>query len=314
MRLYWLLFVVLANSTLASEYTIGLAVWSGYPQSVQGFKDGLAEQGLNEGEQVTFIEGDVGADKDLQIQVANRFKSAKVDLVYSLTTPGTTILKEIMNSYTPIVFSIVTYPADSGLIESFEYSGNNLVGTSNYVSAHQYMRLLKLVMPSAKRVAIFHRMGEPNSKIQAVNMYRLLRREGIEVFDREPENFEQLTAMANELVGKVDVFMTTTDTLMQSGGEDILIELSLQHNIPILSSNKKGIENGSAFGPVADFYTLGKMSGYKAAKILKDGVPPRRLMSEVQDPPLYLVNRATVQALQLKLSESALRAVSWIGE
>ena len=56
-----------------------------------------------------------------------------MDLVYSLTTPGTAIVKEVLPSDTPIVFSIVTYPADAGLIESFEYSGNNLVGTSNYV-------------------------------------------------------------------------------------------------------------------------------------------------------------------------------------
>ena len=32
-------------------------------------------------------------------------------------------MKKIMPHFTPIVFSIVTYPADSELIESFEYSG-----------------------------------------------------------------------------------------------------------------------------------------------------------------------------------------------
>ncbi len=52
---------------------------------------------------------------------------------------------------------------------------------------------------------------------------------------------------------KADVFMTTTDTLMQGGGEEELIKISLDKKIPILSSNKKGIGQGSTFGPVADF-------------------------------------------------------------
>ena len=116
------------QKSLATEYKIGLAVWSGYPQSVQGFKDGLAIKGLVDGKNISFIQGEVGADKILQRKVANSFKEESVDLVFTLTTPGTTIIKEVMPIATPLVFSIVTYPADSGLIESFEYSGNNLVG------------------------------------------------------------------------------------------------------------------------------------------------------------------------------------------
>ena len=96
-----------------------------------------------------------------------------------------------MPNFTPIVFSIVTYPDDSGLIESFEYSGNNLVGTSNYVELTNYTKLLKTILPNTKTLAIFHRKKEPNSKIQAANMIRLLKWEGTTVritFDhaREP--------------------------------------------------------------------------------------------------------------------------------
>ena len=54
--------------------------------------------------------------------------------------------------------------------------------------------------------------------------------------------------MALALVDKVDVFMTTTDTLMQGGGEKLLIEISLDKKIPIISSNKNGIEAGSTLG------------------------------------------------------------------
>lgn len=130
-----------------------------------------------------------------------------MDLVYSLTTPGTTIIKKIMPETTPIVFSIVTYPADSGLIESFEYFGNNLVGTSKYVELTNYVKLLKTILPHTKTLAIFHREKEPNSKIQAANMIRLLKREGIRTIDLEPETVKEMHQMALAIAAKVDVFM-----------------------------------------------------------------------------------------------------------
>ena len=304
-------FFTLTAAYAGPPYKIGLAVWTGYPDSVRGFKDGLAAAGLVEGDSLSFMLGEPGADKTLQRTVAESFKAAKVDLVYTLTTPGTTIIKEVMPPETPIVFSIVTYPADSGLIESFEYSGNNLVGPSNYVPLRHHMNLLKLILPDVSKVAIFHRKGEPNSKIQAASLTRLLKRATIEVIDQEAADIDQLRKMAQSLAGKVDAFITTTDTLMQSGGEQVLTEISLRHKIPILSSNKAGIEKGSSFGPVVDFYALGKISGTKAAQILLEGVKPDQLESEMQDPPLFLANRNSIQVLGIELSPAALARIQW---
>jgi len=310
----FLLLTLICHSLSASDRhsTVGLSAWSGYPQSVKGFKDALNEAGFVEGKNITYILGNSGGDKNKQKEIATQFKDSNVDLVYSLTTPGTVIVKEVLPSTTPIVFSIVTYPADSGLIESFEYSANNLVGTSNYVPLHNHVNLLKTLLPNAKKVAIFHRKGEPNSKIQTAGLTRSFKRKGIEVIDQAPSSLDEVKSMALSLVGKVDAFVTTTDTLMQGGGEDVLIEISKEKKIPILSSNKKGIENGSTFGPVADFYTLGKMSGEKAARILLHQTEPSRMESEYQDPPLTLLNRTSITLLGIEIPDSMLKTSEWV--
>ena len=272
----------------------------------------MAAGGFVEGGKVEYLYGRSGPSKDKQRQIVRDFKAVDVDLVYSLTTPGTIIVKKNIPSDTPIVFSIVTYPADSGLIESFEYSGNNLVGTSNYVPLTHYVELLQTILPDTKSVAIFHRTGEPNSKIQAANVIRLLKEAGIRAIDREAGSIDEVGQMARDLVGKVDVFMTTTDTLMQGGGEKALIEVSLESKIPILSSNKAGIESGSAFGVVADFYVLGKMSGEMAAQILQNSTPPSHLQSKLQEPPLVLINRNSVEALGLQIPERRLQNFQYV--
>lgn len=292
------LFAISCPSLSSSTYTIGLATWTGYPENVQGFKDGLQAHGIDLNK-VTFISGAASTEREQQVQAAQQMIEHKVDLVYSLTTPGTLIVKQTLPNSIPIVFSIVTYPADSGLIDSFEYSGNNLVGTSNYISLNHYIKIVDSLLPSTKTAAIFHRLGEPNSKIQASNLTRLLKRKGIQVVDIEVATIEQLEQQAQLASSKVDLFITTTDTLLQNGGEEALISVANSHRIPILSSNKKGIEQGATFGPVADFYKLGQQAGKLAAQILTKGKEPRHLESSLQETPTFLINKSSFEHLNL---------------
>jgi len=294
---------LLLSLTISAEqekFVIGLSVWSGYPESVRGFKDALAEGGFIEGTHLEFIHRNALSSKESQQKIAAEFSRLDVDMVYSLTTPGTVIIKNALSEQTPIVFSIVTYPADSGLIESFDYSGNNLVGTSNFVPLHHYVDLLTSVLPDVKTIAIFHRKGEPNSKIQASNLIRLFKKKGIKVIDLEPQSISETVKLAKSVIDVVEVFVTTTDTLMQNGAERALIELANQHDIPMLSSNKKGIEQGSTFGPVADFYILGRMSGKMAVQILQGKAAPHTLVSEYQSPPTFLINKLRFNKLGLR--------------
>ncbi|OUS29959.1 hypothetical protein A9Q99_07830 [Gammaproteobacteria bacterium 45_16_T64] len=295
--LLWLV----ASCVWADTKTVGISTWNEYPTSVEGFIKGLALGGFIEGKNITLIRRSSGADKDKQHRIAEEFKNLKVDLVYSLTTPGTVIIKNDLPPSIPIVFSIVTYPADSGLIESYDYSGNNLVGTSNFVPQHNFVKLLRTLLPNAKRASVFHRSGEPNSKLQAVNLKRLLGRDGIDVIDVEVSTLDEVERVALSHKGKTDVFITTTDTLMQGGGERRLIKVGNKLNMPIMSSNKKGIELGSSFGPVADFRVLGEISGRLAASILSGKARPSDLASSVMETPLILVNRKSIEALNISI-------------
>ncbi len=143
-------------------------------------------------------------------------------------------------------------------------------------------------------------------------MIRLLKKEGLRTIDLELNTVEEMYEMALTVAKDVDVFMTTTDTLCQGGGEKALTDVSLDKKIPILSSNKVGIEEGATFGPVADFYTLGKMSGEKAVKILKHGRKPAQLISELQDPPLILINKTSADIIGIKIPEEKLENFQYV--
>jgi len=262
-------------------------------------------KGLIEGKDVIYLERSAGANKDKQREIAELFKAKKVDLVYSLTTSGTVIIKQVMPETTPIVFSIVTYPSDAGLIESMEYSANNLVGTSNYVPEKFFYEIIEGVFPYAKSVLIFHRYGEPNSKIQAVNLKRLIKKTGADVKIISAKSLDDLDNKAKKYIDKLspEILVTTTDTLMQNGGEQVLAKLAKANKLAILSSNKSGIELGATLGPVADFKILGSMSGLMAVKILKESTLPTHMASKYMQPPLILVNKAAQKTLSISIPE-----------
>ncbi|RXJ74361.1 hypothetical protein CS022_04770 [Veronia nyctiphanis] len=296
------------STAAQAKFKIGIAAWTGYPENVGGFKQGLSDSGLVDGENLEVVIRASGGDANTQNEIARDFSS--FDLVYSLTTVGTQIVKDVVPENLPVVFSIVTYPADVGLIESMAFSSNNLLGTSNFVPLEKYVEIVQNILPHTKRIAIFHRKDEVNSTIQAFNMKRLFDAVGIEVIDLTPTTIDEMKEMASEVSNSVDVFMTTTDTLCQSGGEDAIIPISISSNTPILSSNLAGIKKGYAFGPVANFYNLGYEAGKMASKILQTSVRPSHLESSYQEIPDYFVNRNTMKKMGFDINETQQHSLS----
>ena len=315
--LTWLLIAACANSpTLVptvtpseteASYTIGIARWvtnDEYDRNVDAFKAALADSDLIEGANVTYLEKNPGADSDKQRAIIQDFVKADVDLIYSLTTPGTLIAKELAPDI-PIVFSIVTFPVEVGLIESMAASGNNLVGTSNWIPIDKQLFALKSVAPEVKTIGFVHRAGEPNSTIQFNLMLGVGDDLGLEVLQVAPTS---LTAAEEELEAaapEVDAFFLACDTMIQGGGEEVVIQVARKYQLPTLSCNKSSVFKGALVGDVADFANIGALAGEKAVQVL-NGTHPSNLISETQRGSYLMVNRSTANHLELSISDSLL--------
>lgn len=287
--------------------TIGIARWVSNPEydrNIQGFKDGLAENGYIDGEKVTFIIRNPETDKEKQIEIIQSFIDDKVDLIYSLTTPGALIAKEMVKDI-PIVFSIVTFPVEAGIIESIESSGNNFVGTRNYVAVERQYRQFEKVFSNTKTLAFVHRKGEPNSMIQHNDMKKLLAKKGVEVIDVAAQDLDDMRSQLLNIIDTVDAIFSACDTLIQGGGEKIVIEFSREHKKPSFTCNKDGVLKGALMGNVADFYVIGKISGRQAALIL-GGAKPSSLLTESPAEDYLIINTKTAQAIGVTIPQYVL--------
>jgi putative ABC transport system substrate-binding protein len=286
---------------------IGIARWNSdltYGDNVEGFKEGLAEMGYVEGENVKFIIKTPESDLKIQRQIIESFVAAKVDLIYSLTTPGTLVAKDVTIKI-PIVFSIVTYPVESGVIESLEGSNNNLVGTRNYITVERQYDQFEKIYAGTKILAFVHRKGEANSDAQYLEIKALLKEKGIEVIDIGAVDLKDMRAQLESVIEGVDSMFLACDTLINVGGDEIAIEISKKYKKPCFACLKGSIAKGALVGNVADFHAIGKLSGIKAGLILK-GADPSSLLTESPAEDYVIINTKTAKELGIKIPQYVL--------
>lgn len=232
-----------------------------------------------------------------------------VDLIYSLTTPGTTILKDRITNR-PIIFSIVTYPVESGLIDSLDNSGNNLTGTRNWIPVRDQLNIFLKIVPNIKQIGFVHREGESNSNIQLSEMRKATEPLGIEVVDIAAKDKNRLEQILSSYKG-IDSVYSACDTLVQGEAEDIIISFAKSNKIPSFSCNISGPEKGDLLGVAADFYSIGKQSGEKAALIL-EGIPPTVISIDTVSRSSILINMDTANFLGISVPQHVIAGAARI--
>lgn len=272
-----------------------------YNDNIAGFKEALMEAGFVEGETIEYIERTADSNLETQEQIAREFLNEELDLIYSLTTPGTAALKEITASI-PIVFSIVTYPVEAGLIDSLVSSGNNIVGTRNWVPAEEQLQNFLQLVPTTKTIGFIHRTGEINSTIQLGEMQEAAASRGVEIISVNAPDVDSLEQQLTELPSGVDALYSSCDTLVQGQAEGLIIEYAHSKELPSFSCNASGPERGDLIGTVADFRLIGKLSGQKAARIF-EGYQPLHLSTETAARSIIVINESTAARLGISIPQ-----------
>ena len=299
---FYVTYFAFATNT-GEQKIIGIARWDDsaeYSLNIQGFKDGLQRMGFVEGTNVSYLIENAHSNASKQREIIKEFTDKKVDMIYTLTTPGTLIAKNETHNI-PIVFSIVLYPVDAGLIKNWYASENNLVGTSNHISIERQFSFYSELVPM-KKVAFVHRQGEPNSQIQLQELKKYASENNMSVVDIAATNLKDLKEKISNSIDEVDSTYESCDTLVQNGGDLIAINVAISNKKPSFSCHQSGAENGALAVDAADYYKLGLVSGQKAGFVLQ-GVKPESLISDVEANEYTIINLKTARSLDLNVTE-----------
>ena len=266
-------------------YKIGLSQIVDHPAlnaAKQGFKDALAKAGVK----ADYDDKIANNDMSNQTLIMQQFAADKKDLVFAITTPTAQAAKNQVGSEISVVFGSVTDPKSAGL-EGIP----NVTGTSGAAPVTENLKLMRELLPGAKKIGIIYNSSEQNSVSEVNNLKKLAGQYGFTVVEKAVTNGTEMVAAANLIAKDIDIYYAIQDNTVASYFAAIL-DVFNKSKIPVLATNNVFSNAGGLISQGTTDYNIGYRSGEIAAEILLKGKKPSDFPIE------------TVKDLQIKVSKS----------
>ncbi|MFB8624413.1 ABC transporter substrate binding protein [Enterococcus casseliflavus] len=261
----------------------------------EGFKEGLAEAGYTEGENLTIEYQNAQNSQDNLKSMSERLVNASPDLLLGIATPAAVSLANETTD-TPIVVTAVTDLVGAKLADSNEEPGRNITGTSDMVPIEQQINLLLSIVPDAKTFGIMYNAGEANSKIQADLAEEALKAAGVDVKVLTANTTNDVQQVTTSLAKDVDGIYVPTDNTFASAAA-IVGEVAKETKTPIVAGSVEQVDDGALATYGIDYKSLGIQTGKLAAKILDGDAEPATTPVETADNLELVVNEEMAAAL-----------------
>ena len=234
--------------------------------ATNGFIDGLAEAGYVDGENITIHQLSAAAEAANCPSIADTLINEGSDLILAVATPCASAIKE-KTSDIPVLFTAVTDPAGSGLIEANDAPGANMTGTSDMNPVEQQIALAKQLLPDAQKAAIFYCSSESNSKIQADLAAAAIEEQGMTSVVKTVSAIDEAKSAIESLKGQVDFIYIPTDNTLADGMTTVSAAAN-DCGIPTIVGESGMVGNGALATYGINYYELGKATAAMAVKVL----------------------------------------------
>lgn len=264
-----------ASGAAEKKLKIGIVQLVEHPAldaAYKGFVDGLAEAGYVDGKNITLDYQNAQNEQANCQTIASKLVNDKSDLILAIATPAAQAVANTTKDI-PVLVTAVTDPADAKLVASNENPGGNVTGTSDLTPVAEQMKLLKQLVPNAKKVAMLYCSNESNSKFQVEIAKKSAAGLGLEAVDATVSNSNEIQQVVQSLVGKVDAIYTPTDNMIASGMATVSM-VAQPAKLPVIVGESGMVENGGLATYGINYYNLGLLTAKQAVKILKDGAKP----------------------------------------
>ena len=290
-------------------YRIFMILFRGWEEACNGFRDYFRFRSI----EVELIVRDAEQNLARVAEFVREANEMRPDLVYLWGT-GTTAaalgpwngtdnrryLRDI-----PTVFNIVTNPVGTGVIRSLESPGREATGTIYVVPTDVQFRTLQAYRP-AQRIASIYNPQEPNSRLVIEELKGLVAGVNGSFTDLpvqlnaagrpDPASMPGLVEQAKR--AGAEWLYIPPDTFLNEH-RAVLTAAALDQGLPSFSASERFVAFADALaGLVSRYYSVGAFTGFKAERILFDGVAPADIPVETLSRFSYLVRMDTARRLR----------------
>lgn len=289
-----------SSSDSEKSYTIGISQFAEHgslDNCREGFLEGLKEEGIEEGKNLTVEVKNAAADQGTAKQIGDGFVSDKVDLVCAIATPSAqAAYNSAMNSDIPVVYTAVTDPVAAKLAKEDGTPAGNVTGTSDELPIKAQLEMIREMLPDAKNIGILYTTSEANS-VSALAKYKELAGDyGFTIVDKGIAQTADISLATDELLTEVDCLTNLTDNTVVASLATILDKANKQ-NIPVFGSEIEQVKIGCLAAEGLDYVALGKQTGKMAAEILKGEKKASDMNFETITEPGFYINKKVAENL-----------------
>jgi putative tryptophan/tyrosine transport system substrate-binding protein len=292
-------------------YTIGVLNPSlNQETTVKGFKEGMAELGYVEGQNVTYIyAGPVSADQ--LDAVAQGLVKAKVNLILAITTSATKAAqKATAGTDIAVVFIPVTDPVGAGVVDSLMRPGGNTTGVTPATQEAKRLEWLLQVAPTIKHVFIVYNAKDQSPVLALKTVSEAAAKLGVELITREASTTEEAGAAFRNVPQEADAIFFLPDSVVNARAED-MFKLAIELGLPTSGPNAETVNNGALTAYGVDLVIAARQQAARLASQILQGAKPADLPVETAQ--LFsAINLKTAQAIGLDIPDATLRQANII--
>jgi putative ABC transport system substrate-binding protein len=238
--------------------------------------------------------------------LAAEFVRLNVDVIVTEGTPAAHAAQRSTTTI-PVVMGNANDPVGQGLVASLARPGGNMTGLSDFSpdTVTKRLELLKAMVPSASRVAVFWNPANASHPPQVQALQAVAPALGVTLLPLEVTSADEIdrvfTVMHQE---HVDALMFAGDPLFVTHNRRIG-DLVFQSKLPTISGSRFGIEVGGLMSYGTNFDDLHRRAATYVDKILK-GAKPADLPVEQPTKFELLINLKTAKAFGITVPPTLL--------
>ncbi|PLX66230.1 MAG: hypothetical protein C0603_12555 [Denitrovibrio sp.] len=298
--------MIFIKVNMPKQYKIAVLNYSpAGEQALAGLTQGLARNGYVQGKNLELIYNGVKTDKKLLKIEAEKLIKEKPDLIYTISTPSTLIMKELTAiSQTPIVFGPVSTPEEVGIIDNMKEPGGNITGVTFGPQEPRRFEMMIKLDPDIKDVLIPY---NPNdlSPIAGVKMISdVAEKLGITI---KPLKINGTSELETKLYGYTDNFdaiFTPTDAMIVSQTA-LISKFAISKNVPFSCPQTEGVKLGALFAYGFSVENVG-IQAARVVHMILSGTNPGSIPIELADFTLA-INLNTADKIGIKVPQYLLK-------
>jgi putative tryptophan/tyrosine transport system substrate-binding protein len=263
---------------------------------IDGFRQGLREQGLVEGQHFV-IEYSLAQSAAQIPDAAAELVRRKVDIIVASGTPSVLPARNAAGQ-TPVVFVATLDPVETGLVASLASPGRNITGMTSISGdlIAKRLQLTKELLPNLTRIAILVRESSPTAAQYVQESRTAARTLGIELQILTERNPKDLDGIFVAVQGSSA--LVVADDAEFTARRAQIAELALRNRLPTVSGLREMVEAGGLMAYGASFGELYRRAANQVRKILQ-GVNPANVPVEQPTKFEFVLNMRTAKALGL---------------